>query len=380
MRDTYQVCAKCIMDTTDPEIKFDENGVCNHCRRYEERAQRELHNDEAGQEKLQQLVNEIKKKGKNREYDCIIGLSGGMDSTMVAYTIRRLGLRPLAVHLDNGWDSELAISNMKKTVKALNIDLYTYESDWEEFKNLQLSFLKASVPNAEIPSDHAIVASLYQMAAKNGIRYILTRSNIVTQGMPRPLGWGYDPLDLRYIKSIHKKFGENKLRSFPRLSLFGLIYYLFLKRIKSIPILNYIPYNKGDTIQFFKKELDWKCYGGKHYESIYTRFYQGYILPRKFNIDKRKAHLSTLICSGQITRKEALKEIQKDLYTEEDLKKDKEYVLKKLELTNEEFEKIMNLPIKSHFHYKSDIKWSTFLRFIRRIFKKKDDLCKLIIQ
>lgn len=257
MRDTYQICTRCIMDTTDPEIKFDENGVCNHCRKYKERAQKELHNDEAGRKKLQQLVNAIRKKGKNKKYDCIIGISGGVDSTMVAHiAVKKLSLRPLAVHLDNGWNSELAISNMKETLKALNIDLYTYKSDWEEFKNLQLSFLKASVPNAEIPSDHAIVASLYQMAAKKGIRYILTGSNIVAQAMPRPLSRGYVPLDLRYIKSIHRKFGENKLKSLPRLSLFGLIYYLFVKRIESIPTLNYIPYNlKKILYNFSKKNL-----------------------------------------------------------------------------------------------------------------------------
>ena len=259
------------MDTTDREIQFDNNGVCNHCRAYEERAQKELHNDEAGRKKLQQLVNEIKKNGKNREYDCVIGLSGGMDSTMVAYTIRRLGLRPLAIHLDNEWNSEVAMNNIENIVEKLNIDLHTYQVNWEEFRDLQLSFLNASVANCEIPTDHAIIALLFHTAAEKGIRYIISGGNIVTEAT-MPESWGYSNRDWRFIKGIHKEFGKIKFREYFHLNFFDCAYYIFVRRIKFVPILNYVPYVKKNAKKLIEKELGWRDYGGKHCESIYTRF------------------------------------------------------------------------------------------------------------
>jgi len=347
----YKMCTKCIMDTTDPKIQFDNDGVCNHCRNYEERAQRELHYDEAGQQKLDRLVNKIKENGKNKEYDCIIGLSGGADSTTVAYRVKKLGLRPLAITVDNGWNPELAESNIENIVKKLDLDLYTYKVDWEEFKDLQLSFLKASVANCEAPTDHVIVALLYHTAAKKGTPYIISGGNIVTEAT-MPESWGYHPRDWRQIRGIHEKFGKIKLRSFPHLTLFNWVYYTFVKGIKFIPILNYIPYVKKDAKKLIEKELNWKDYGPKHFESIYTRFFQAYILPTKFGFDKRRAHLSTLICSGQMTRQEALEEMKHHPYpTEEMMQQDREYVIKKLGLTEEEFEKIMSQPIKSYKDY-----------------------------
>jgi len=358
------------MDTTDPDIEFDKNGVCNHCTDWDKSAKKYVFTGKKGEQELSEIVDKIKEQGKNQGYDCIMGLSGGLDSTYIAYLAKKMGFRPLAVHLDNEWDSEIAVNNIKNIVKKLDFDLYTYTVDWNEFKDLQLAYLKASVIDIEVVTDHAIMAALYNIANERGIKYILIGSNIMTEGI-MPRSWGYNKNDLINLKAIHNEFGAVRLKSYPVLGLSRKIHYQYIKNIKSLAILNYVPYVKEDVEKLVAQEFDWKNYGGKHCESIFTRFYQTYVLPRKFNIDKRKAHLSTLICSGQITRKEALKEIQKDLYTEEDLKKDKEYVLKKLELTNEEFEKIMNLPIKSHFHYKSDIKWSTFLRFIRRIFEKK---------
>ncbi|OQX50945.1 MAG: ExsB family protein [Candidatus Cloacimonas sp. 4484_209] len=371
MTNDYKICARCIMDTTVPEIQFDIDGVCNYCREYEERVQKELHYDEAGQQKLKQLVNEIKKDKKDKEYDCIIGLSGGLDSTMVAYhTVKTLGLRPLAIHLDNGWNSEIAVRNIENIAKKLDIDLHIYKVDWEEFRDLQLSFLKASVRNIEIPTDHAIVALLYHTAAKKRIRYIFSGGNIVTEGIV-PKSWGYFLWDWKYIKGIHKKFGKIKLKKYPHLSLFDWVYYIFIKRIKFIPILNYIPYVKKDSKELLKKELGWEDYGGKHCESVYTRFFQSYILPKKFNIDKRRAYLSNLVRSGQMTREEALEEISHDPYpTKEMMKKDKEYVIKKLGLTEEEFERIMSQPIKTFKDYPNNYFLFSKLRFFVNLAKK----------
>ncbi len=369
MRNNYQICTRCIMDTTDCDIQFDEHGICNHCRTYDQRARNELHYGEDGQEKLKALVDKIKRNGKGKKYDCIIGVSGGADSTMTAYTVKKLGLRPLAVHLDNGWDSELAVGNIEKTLKALDIDLCTYVIDWEEFKDLQLSFLKASVANSEVPTDHAIVAFLYRTALGHNLQYILSGGNIVTEAI-MPKSWGYDAKDLRHIKGIHKKFGKIKLKTFPQISLFDWVYYTFIKGIKFIPILHYIPYVKKDVAQLLEKELGWKNYGAKHYESIYTRFFQGHILPKKFNIDKRRAHLSTLICSGQLTRIEALREMKEDIYSLQQLKDDKEYVIKKLGLTEEKFENIMSLPIKSFKDYPSNYFLFSRLHFFVKLAKR----------
>lgn len=351
MSNSHKICTKCIMDTTDSNIYFDENGVCNHCKEYEERARKELHYDKVGQEKLKQLVNRIKNDGKDKKYDCIIGLSGGVDSSTVAFTVKRLGLRPLALHLDNEWNSEIAVYNIKNIVEKLNIDMRTYKVDWEEFKDLQLSFLKSSISNCEMITDHAIIALMFQTAAKKKIKYIIHGGNIVTEGV-LPKSWGYINQDWKIIKGIQKKFGTLKLKKYSHLSLFKWIYYIFVKKIIFFPILNYVPYVKKDAKRLLEKELGWKDYGKKHYESIYTRFFQAYYLPVKFGFDKRRAHLSTLICSGQLTRKEALREISSDPYpTEEMKKKDREYVIKKLGLTEKEFGNIISQPIKSFKDY-----------------------------
>lgn len=372
MTDNYKICTKCIMDTTNPDIQFDENGICNHCHSYEKRAQKELYYKKDGEKRLNQLVDEIKNKGRNKEYNCIIGLSGGVDSSMVAYlVVKKLGLKPYAIHLDNEWNSEVSESNIEKICNTLGIDLHKYVVNWEEFKDLQLSFLKASIPNAEIPTDHAITAFSYKTAVKKGIQYIITGSNVVTEATSMPLSWGYDMKDLRYIKGIHKRFGESKIKSLPKLSLRKLAYYIFVKKIKYLPILNYVPYNKEEAIQLLEKELGFQYYGGKHYESIYTRFFQCYILPKKFNIDKRKAHFSTLICSGQMTREEALQEMKKDTYPSELLEEDKKHVIKKLGLTEEEFEKIMSQAIKSFRDYPNSYflveKLQPFVKLARRM-------------
>ena len=358
------------MDTTVPDIQFDEKGICNYCRQYAERIQRELHYDEAGQKWLNRMIEKIKGDGAGREYDCIIGISGGVDSTYVAYLVKKqFGLRPLAVHLDNGWNAELAVNNVELALKRLDIDLYTYVLDWEEFKDLQVSFLKASIANAEIPTDHAIVALLFRVAAAEGIPYIITGSNIVTEAI-MPDSWMYDTRDLRFIKAIQRQFGRVKLKTYPQISILNFIYYIFIRGIKFIPILNYVPYVKEEAKQLLQQELGWRDYGGKHFESIYTRFFQAYILPQKFNIDKRRAHLSNLILSGQITRDEALTEMGKPPCPPTELEEDVEYVIKKLGLSYEEFNQIMAAPVKTHTDYPNNAglwhKFAPVVKFVRQ--------------
>lgn len=346
---TYQQCTSCVMDTTDPDIKFNRDGVCSHCQQYNDNVYiRTINNNQ--KERLMKLVNKIKKTGRGKEYDCIIGVSGGVDSTYVAYRCKELGLNPLAVHFDNGWDSELAIKNIEKILKKLNIELYTYVIDWEEFKNLQISFLKASTPDSEIPTDHAIYAILMHIAKQKKIKYIISGMNYRTESI-MPLKWSYGHSDWKYIKSVHRRFGNVKLESFPHYSLVFLFYITFIKRIKFISLLNYLDYNKEESIIILEKSLGWTNYGGKHHESIYTRFFQSYILPVKFNIDKRKAHLSNLIISGQITKREALNELKSNDYADKFLEEDKIYVIKKFDITEADFEEIMNLPLKIFHDY-----------------------------
>jgi N-acetyl sugar amidotransferase len=350
----YQVCSRCVMDTTDPEITFDENGVCNHCHYYDKAMSYFVPIGDNAKEKLNKIVNDIKKTGKNGKYDCVIGVSGGVDSTYTAYMVVKLGLRPLAVHLDNGWDSELAVKNIEHILKKLNIDLFTYVIDWEEFKDLQIAFLKASTPDSEIPSDHAIIAILYRIAKKNHIKYLITGTNYRTE-THLPAAWSQGHSDWKYIKSIHKRFGSIPLKTFPRRNIVSVYLDNFL--FKRVNILDYIDYHKNNAMKIIERELDWKYYGGKHYESIYTRFYQGYILPKKFNFDKRKSHLSSLTCSKEITRDDALLELKKETYPVEVQKEDRTYVIKKLGLSEEEFDAIMRQPTKTFWDYPSFGKW-----------------------
>ncbi len=338
------------MDTTASEIEFDTKGVCNYCRAYDQIAKKRIISGREGEQKLQKIVQRIKEYGRNKEYDCVIGLSGGVDSSFVAYQVKRLGLCPLAIHFDNGWDSEIAIKNIDNIIRKLNFNLYTYTIDWEEFKDLQLSFLKASVVDIEMITDHATVCVIYEIASKNNIKYILGGTNIATEGI-MPLSWGYAKWDSRNIKAIQKRFGKKKMDKFPTYSLFDMILAKYIRKIHLVEILNYIDYNREKAKKILKRELGWQDYGKKHYESIFTKFYQAYILPTKFNIDKRKAHLSTLICSGYITREQALEELQNPLYDSKELQRDKKHVLKKLDLSEKEFEEIMHLPVKSHLDY-----------------------------
>ncbi len=346
----YQQCTRCILDTNDDlEIRFDENGVCSHCHSYDIQESKYVMKGEAATAELNKLINQVKEAGQGKPYDCIIGLSGGVDSTYLAYQAKKFGLRPLAVHFDNGWNSELAVKNIENIINRLGFDLFTFVVDWEEFKDIQLSFLKASVVDIELVTDHAILTKLYQLAIKNKIRYILSGTNVVTEGI-LPSSWIHNKRDHVHIRAIQEQFGAIPIKTFP---LFNstLKWTAIWKRIKSLSLLDLMPYNKKEVKETIAKELGWRDYGGKHYESVFTRFYQGHILPKKFGIDKRKAHLSNLICSNQMTRTEALEEIKKPGYEEATLRSDYEFVLKKLGLTAEEFEAIMKTPVRKHTEF-----------------------------
>lgn len=366
----YKMCSLSVMDNSgDPDISFDEKGICNYYYEYFEKSKLRTIPDDEKDERLAEIIKNIKEAGKNKQYDCIIGISGGVDSSYTAYLVKKLGLRPMAVHFDNGWDSELAVSNIKKILNKLGIDLYTYVIDWEEFKDIQLSFLKASTPDGEIPTDHAILAVLYKIANENKIKYIVSGNNFRTEGIMPP-SWAYGHIDWKYIKGVHKKFGKVKFKSFPYITLPKYLYYTFVKGIKMVSILNYINYDKVKAQKILEDELGWQYYGGKHYESIYTRFYQSYILPNKFNIDKRKIHLSTLIFAGLLSKEEALKEMSKPAYPEDKLKFEKEYVINKFGISEKEFDEIMSAPVKSFRDYPNSNgihqKYKNVLNFLRK--------------
>ncbi len=362
----YQLCTKTVMDTSDTEIVFDENGVCNHYHNFMRLAPHYLYQGKESDLKLEMLVEQMRKDGKNSDYDCICGVSGGVDSSYVSYLSKQLGLRVLTVHFDNGWNSELAVKNIENIVKRLGFDYQTWVVDWEEFKDLQISFLKASVANAEIPTDHAFLAAIYRLCDQYNIKYILSGSNFATEGI-LPKSWGYNAKDVKHLKAIHNKFGKVPFDTYPLLGFNRELYYTYVKKIKMVRLLNYVPYIKADAMKTIEKELGWVYYGGKHYESVFTRFFQSYILPTKFNIDKRRAHLSTLICSGQTTRDIALEELKKETYPADKILEDTEYVIKKLGLTTDEFENIMRSPVKSYLDYPNNEK---LLNFIYSVYHK----------
>lgn len=365
-----KICKNCILDTNDdPNLLFDENGVCNYCTNYKKKYVDEFPSLEIRSKLLEGLLEKIKQNGVGKKYDSIMGLSGGVDSSYLAYLAKEWGLNPLLIHFDNGWNSELAVKNIDSIISHTGFDLYTYVVDWDEFKDLQLSYIKASVLDWEIPTDHGFFAMLYKQASKHKIKYILTGHNFQTEAiLPKTMRWS--KMDVANIIDIHAKHGTKKLKTFPMMGFFEYSKYQLVEKIERLNLLEFVNYDKNDAKETIIKEFGWRDYGGKHYESIFTRFYQGYVLKEKFGYDKRKAHLSNLICSGQITRDEALIEIQKNPYSSElQLEEDKEFVLKKLGIDNDMFENFMKSPVKSHLEYKS---YETGLypqhsRFMKRI-------------
>ena len=342
----FQRCTRCIMDTTVEDIWFDEKGVCKYCYIHDE-MEKEYPEGEESRKKLMTIIEKIKKDGAGKKYDCIAGISGGRDSTFILYKAVEFGLRPLAVHFDYGWNSDISTANIKNACEKLNLDLYTVVADWEEFKDIQVAFLKSATPDADIPADYAIYSILYNTAYKEGLKYILNGHSFRTEGTS-PISWTY--MDEKYLRAVHKKFGKiKKIKSFSMMTLPKFIYYLFIKRIKEVRLIEYVEYIKDDVDVLLSSKLNWKYYGGHHHENNYTKFFQSFYLPRKFGFDKRKTELSALIRSKQITRDAALKEIEESEYPYDE--KVIEFVINKLGLTKSDFDKIMNAPLKSHHDY-----------------------------
>ena len=342
----YQRCTRTIMDTTDPDIWFDDNGVSSHALNFDASLATMVHRAQAGERlpELQELVAQIKSAGEGKPYDCVIGISGGVDSSYLALQAVKLGLRPLAVHFDSGWNSELAADNIHNLVTRLNLDLYTHVVDWREMKDLQLSFFKASVANADTPTDHAFSWVAYTQAAKYGIKYILSGANFASESV-LPAAWGYDAGDATHVKAVQKRFGSVKLKTYPLMGLVNRnLWYPEVRRIKTVDLLNYMPYFSSEAKAAITEELGWRDYGGKHYESVFTRYFQGYYLPTKFGYDKRLAHYSSLILSEQMTRDEALELMATTNYPDELRRQDHEFIAKKLGVSVAELEAIYELP------------------------------------
>ena len=350
----YRQCKLGILDTRDdPAMRFDEHGVCHYYDDYLAQYREKVGSPEIQRDRLSALTAAIGKAGRGKRYDSLIGLSGGVDSTVVALQAKRLGFRPLCVHFDNGWNSELAVKNIENIVGRLGFDLITCVINWEEFRDLQLSYLKASVIDIEVITDHAIFASLYRLARKHGIRYILSGTNVVTEAVLPP-GWIYNKVDHVNIRAIHRAFGSVPLKTYPFMDWRVKKLYQTVLGIRSVSLLDLIDYNKARAKEEITRELGWCDYGGKHYESIWTRFYQGYILPEKFGVDKRKAHLTNLIYSGQVTKEEALAELAQPAYEPGQLREDREFVLKKLGLSGEEWEELMARPVRRHAEFAAE--------------------------
>jgi N-acetyl sugar amidotransferase len=350
----YRECSIGVLDTgDDPNMRFDEQGRSHYYHDFRAAVALHVKFGEEGERELQSLAERIHEDGKGKAYDCIMGLSGGVDSAYVAVQAKRLGLRPLAVHLDNSWNSELAVQNIENTVNRLGFDLHTHVIDWNEFKDLQRAYLRASVIDIEVLSDHAIFALLYRLAGKMRVRHILSGTNVMTEHVMPP-HWIFSKMDHINIRAIHKAFGSVELKTFPLMDLRVKKWQQIFRKVHSHSILNLVPYVKFDAKEKIKSELGWHDYGGKHHESIFTRFFQGYILPKKFGVDKRKAHLSNLIYAGQMAKNDAQLQLQNPPYAVEQIDEDRVFVAKKLGFTLDEFEAIMHEPPRPHKFYETE--------------------------
>ncbi|QNI90831.1 histidine biosynthesis protein fused to N-acetyl sugar amidotransferase domain [Synechococcus sp. BOUM118] len=358
----FKECSRCVMNNiVDPDLAFDAHGLCNHCQRNDRIKKFRLLNYDINNPIISGLVDKIKTSASSSDYDCLIGISGGVDSTYLAYLISSLGLKPLAIHLDNGWNSELATLNIENITNKLGIDLITHVLDWEQFSSLQKSFLLASVPDGEVPTDHAIFASLWNYANQYNIKYIISGMNYHTESMLIP-SWSYGHSDWKYIQSVHNSYSKVSLTSYPHFTPRKLLWLSSIKKIRSLALLNYLKYDKDVAQSIITKELAWRPYGGKHHESIYTRFFQGYYLPAKFGIDKRYAHCSDLINSGQMTRSQAMSFLLTPTYDSSLQKQDIDYVKSRLQISDSEFNTIMSSPSKSYLDFPNNRKYVEIMR------------------
>lgn len=354
MKRKYQICSNCVMDTTDSKIVFDEKGVCDFCNDYYENILPSWKQGAEGERELQEIAKKIRLAGKGKKYDCIIGMSGGVDSSYLCYVAKEImHLRPLIYCVDTGWNLKVADENIKRIVETLNLDMYTEVVDWDEMKDLQLAFFKSQVPYQDLPQDHAIFAGLYNYAVKNNIKYVLTGANNATECIRPPVEWVYQN-DIVLINDIHKKFGERPLKTFPKCGLLkSRLYYAYFKGMKRVAPLNYIEYDKEKVKRFLQDRFGWIAYENKHYENVFTRFYEGFYLPKKFGYDKRRVYFSNEVLAGTMTREEALEELAKDPYSYEQMMEDKAFIAEKLGISVAEFDGLIEGKNKTYKDYKN---------------------------
>lgn len=370
----YRICTRCVMDTSARDITFDENGICNFCSEFLENSSHLLFMDEAERlRRREAYIARVKADCCGKKYDCIIGLSGGVDSSWTLYLAVKHGLRPLAVHMDNGWDTEVAQSNIGNLVQKLGVDLYTHVIDWDEYRELMQAFFKADVIDVELLYDNAMLAVNYRQARKWGVRHILAGTNTATEGMVIPKEWNWMKFDARNIRAIWKRFGDgSRIRTFPAIGVAGFIYCEFIQGIKWANFLDFFDYNKAESLRVLIDEMGYKPYPYKHCESVFTRFYQGYILPGKFGVDKRRLHFGTLVVSGQMTREEALVLLEKPPYPDEtEQEADIHYFLKKMCWSRGDLETYLARPGKSHATYRTEKKLLSFASSVYRTFVKR---------
>jgi N-acetyl sugar amidotransferase len=367
------------MDTTDSSITFDENGLCEYCQNYYTNILPNWHTDERGEREIMEVIRKIKKEGEGRDHDCLIGISGGLDSSYLAYIAKeKFGLRPLLFHVDAGWNSDVSTHNIQKIVDGLNLDLYTEVINWEEMKDLQLAFIKSQVRDIDIPQDLVFFSSLYNFAVKNKFKYILTGGNYSTECVREPFEWGaYFQTDMTYVNDIHTKFGTIPLETFPTCDILKYkILYRYYYGVRVVKPLDFVPFIKDDVIKELNTKFGWQPYPHKHHESRFTRFFESYWLPRKFGFDRRKAHFSSLILTNQMSRDSALERISKPELPEKELEQEFEFVAQKLGLTVQELLQYFNGKNKSYKDYRTKHNIITlgtrimqYLGFEKRAFK-----------
>ena len=355
MRRQYQICTTCVMDTSDSKITFDDKGVCDHCNTYYKDIEPVWNYGKGREKELSSMADKIKASGKSKDFDCILGMSGGIDSSYLLYLAKeKLGLRPLVFHVDAGWNTQLAVNNIERLVDKLNLDLFTEVINWEEMKDLQLAYFKSGVPHIDVPQDHAFFATMYHFASKYKVNYILTGGNYSTECVRNPIEWMYYQSDSVQLKDIHKKFGQIPLADYLVTNiLWHKVYLPYVKKIKVLRPLDYMQYNKQEAMDLLQNQFGWQPYPQKHFESRFTRFYESYWLPERFGYDTRRVQFSSLILTGQMSREEALNQLKLPAYDSEEIKHEFEFVANKLGISKEELQTYFNMPKKTHLDYKS---------------------------
>lgn len=348
-----QLCNNCVMDTSDTNITFDDKGICDHCNSFHHDLKPTWHTDERGRQELEKIIATIKQHGKKHDFDCIMGMSGGADSSyMLHLVVKEFGLRPLVFHVDGGWNSQIAVDNINVMINKLGLDLYTEVINWEEMKDFQLAYFKSGLPNIDVPQDHAFVATLYNFAAKYNIKYILNGGNYSTECVRNPLNWLYYGTDMSQINYIRKRFSTIPWKTYPFSSVLRHKFYLrYIKGVQVVKPLNYRPYIKADAMEFLRQEYGWQPYSQKHFESRFTRFYEGYWLPKRFGYDTRKVQYSSLILTGQMTREEALEKLSRPALSDDEVRQEFEYIATKLGISTDELQSYLAMPLKSHRDY-----------------------------